>query len=78
MASSGKTKTTMAKLQREANLRERRMAKASRKRIRKETSHSPELFASSDAEATDETLPTGEGLPTPDDVDAEPEGVPAQ
>lgn len=36
MASSGKPKTTMAKLRREATLRERRMEKAARKRIRKE------------------------------------------
>ncbi len=35
MASSGKPKTTMAKLKREATLRERRAEKATRKRIRK-------------------------------------------
>ncbi|WP_249011478.1 hypothetical protein [Conexibacter sp. DBS9H8] len=36
MASSGKPKTTMAKLQREAALRERRAEKAARKQIRRE------------------------------------------
>jgi hypothetical protein len=36
MASSGKPKTTMAKLKREATLRERRVEKATRKRIRKQ------------------------------------------
>lgn len=36
MASSGKPKTTMAKLQREAALRERRVEKARRKQIRKQ------------------------------------------
>jgi hypothetical protein len=36
MASTGKKKTTMAKLQRESRLRERRQEKAARKRARKE------------------------------------------
>lgn len=36
MGSSGKPRTTMAKLQRETALRERRMDKAARKRARKE------------------------------------------
>lgn len=36
MASSGKPKTTMAKLKREATLRERRLDKAARKEIRKQ------------------------------------------
>ncbi len=56
MASSGKPKTTMAKLKREATLRERRVEKATRKRIRKlgqldqdpgveEFIHAPELDA---------------------------------
>lgn len=36
MASSGKPKTTMAKLKREATLRERRLDKATRKQIRKQ------------------------------------------
>jgi len=36
MASSGKKKTTMAKLQRESRLRERRQEKDARKRARKE------------------------------------------
>jgi hypothetical protein len=37
MASSGKARTTMAKLKREATLRERRVDKAARKLIRKQT-----------------------------------------
>jgi hypothetical protein len=37
MASSGKHKTTMAKLTREAKLRERRVEKNQRKQIRKDT-----------------------------------------
>jgi hypothetical protein len=37
MASSGKHKTTMAKLSREAKLRERRVEKNQRKQIRKDT-----------------------------------------
>jgi hypothetical protein len=37
MSSSGKPKTTMAKLKREAALRERRVEKAARKLIRKQT-----------------------------------------
>jgi hypothetical protein len=36
MASTGKKKTTMAKLARESRLRERRMEKAARKRARKD------------------------------------------
>jgi hypothetical protein len=36
MGSSGKPRTTMAKLQRETALRERRLDKAARKRARKE------------------------------------------
>jgi hypothetical protein len=39
MASSGKTKTTMAKLNRERKLRERRLDKQTRKNARKQASH---------------------------------------
>ena len=41
MASSGKPKTTWAKLQREAALRERRLDKAARKQIRKQAQLDP-------------------------------------
>jgi hypothetical protein len=41
MASSGKKKTTMAKLQRESRLRERRMEKDARKRARKDAAAHP-------------------------------------
>jgi hypothetical protein len=42
MASSGKPKTTMAKLKREATLRERRLDKAVRKQIRKQAQLEPD------------------------------------
>jgi hypothetical protein len=41
MASTGKKKTTMAKLQRESRLRERRQEKAARKRARKDAAGQP-------------------------------------
>jgi hypothetical protein len=41
MASTGKRKTTMAKLARESRLRERRMEKAARKRARKDAAAQP-------------------------------------
>lgn len=41
MASSGKRKTTMAKLQRETKLRERRAEKETRKQIRKASALAP-------------------------------------
>jgi hypothetical protein len=41
MASSGKPKTTYAKLQREAKIRERRFEKAARKQARKEAQLNP-------------------------------------
>ena len=43
MASSGKPKTTRAKLQREAVLRERRLEKAARKQIRKQSQLDPSM-----------------------------------
>jgi len=54
MASSGKKKTTMAKLNRESKLRERRLDKQARKEARKYAAANPELV--------DETLP-GDELP---------------
>jgi hypothetical protein len=53
MASSGKPKTTWAKLQREAALRERRQEKATRKQIRKQAQLDPSTAAESDAEVED-------------------------
>ena len=50
MASGGKKKTTMAKLDRERRMRERRMDKQARKDARKQ------LAANGGVEATDETL----------------------
>jgi hypothetical protein len=41
MASTGKKKTTMAKLARESRLRERRVEKAARKRARKQAAAHP-------------------------------------
>jgi hypothetical protein len=41
MASTGKKKTTMAKLNRETKLRERRLEKQARKRSRKEAAAHP-------------------------------------
>jgi hypothetical protein len=42
MASSGKKKTTMAKLSRESRLRERRQEKEARKRARKHAATEPQ------------------------------------
>ena len=53
MASSGKPKTTMAKLQKEAVRRERRVEKAARKRIRKLGQLDPSQPAELDPEALD-------------------------
>ncbi len=44
MASGGKKKTTMAKLNRESKLRERRTDKAARKDARKHAAAFPELY----------------------------------
>jgi hypothetical protein len=57
MGSSGKPKTTYAKLQREAALRERRVEKAARKQARKEAQPDPgQAFELDD---------TSEGAPDP-------------
>jgi hypothetical protein len=55
MASRGKKKTTMAKLNREARLRERRRDKQARKEARKQ------------AAAGNQPLPSGDALDTPAD-----------
>jgi hypothetical protein len=59
MASSGKKKTTMAKLTRESRLRERRLDKQAKKEARK---HAPAI----DPDAPDDTLnaTTNESAPT--------------
>lgn len=63
MASSGKKKTTMAKLNRESRLRERRMEKEARKQARKHAAaqvsgapddHSPEAPIAGDPAAGEE------------------------
>jgi hypothetical protein len=66
MASSGKKKTTMAKLTRESRLRERRMEKAAKKRARKEEA----AFRASNPDAELEAV----GEPTTED---HPEATPA-
>jgi hypothetical protein len=48
MASSGKRKTTMAKLSRESRLRERRMEKQARKNARKQAAADPTSPSSGD------------------------------
>jgi hypothetical protein len=71
MASSGKKKTTMAKLNREAKMRERRLDKQARREARKLAAQSPA--------APDDTLagPADESF-QPDDSDRTAEaGVPA-
>lgn len=65
MASGGKKKTTMAKLDRERRMRERRMDKQARKDARKQ------LAADGGAEATDETLTAEE----PDEPGLQPAGT---
>jgi hypothetical protein len=59
MASSGKKKTTMAKLTRESRLRERRLAKQAKRTARK-------LAPAQDPDSSDDTLGaiTGEPAPT--------------
>jgi len=64
MASSGKKKTTMAKLDRERRMRERRMDKAARKDRRKAMA-AQALEAPDDATLTDEE--TGDPAPADDD-----------
>lgn len=69
MASSGKKKTTMAKLMREARLRERRLDKKARKDARKQ--------AALDPDRSSEELLDGEPLePGEDDAPADAEAVP--
>jgi hypothetical protein len=68
MASSGKKKTTMAKLTRESRLRERRLDKQARKNARKYAAAHPEEFSDTITEDTDLSVATGEAdLPAPTD-----------
>ena len=61
MASSGKKKTTMAKLMRESRLRERRLDKQARKEARKNApAVDPDL-----PDESPEATPTGSALPEP-------------
>jgi hypothetical protein len=63
MASSGKKKTTMAKLNRERKLRERRLDKQTRKDARKQASHhhgqSPDVLTDGDGQS----IPAGTRQP---------------
>jgi hypothetical protein len=68
MASSGKKKTTMAKLTRESRLRERRLDKKARKEARK-------LAASQDPGAAGEMLEEGE-MPDADGTDDDAQSLP--
>ena len=62
MASSGKKKTTMAKLTRESRLRERRLDKQARKNARKYAAAHPEEFSDTLRDETDPSAP-GESEP---------------
>jgi hypothetical protein len=60
MASSGKKKTTMAKLTRESRLRERRLEKQAKKNARKQHSlQHPEQADDTLSPTTGESAPTG-------------------
>jgi hypothetical protein len=64
MASSGKKKTTMAKLTRESRLRERRLDKQARKDARKQaSSDQPEQFGDTLDGTAGEPSPPGAGEP---------------
>jgi hypothetical protein len=61
MASSGKKKTTMAKLNRESRLRERRAEKQAKKDARKRAS----LAGSDEGQAPSPPSPEGDTVPLP-------------
>jgi hypothetical protein len=73
MASSGKPKTTMAKLKREATLRERRVEKAARKRIRKQAQLDPQPLDQLDPEALDIDDSEAVDIDDPEAVDVDPD-----
>ncbi|HEY5194823.1 MAG TPA: hypothetical protein VIJ39_13275 [Solirubrobacteraceae bacterium] len=70
MASSGKKKTTMAKLTRESKLRERRLDKQAKKDARKHAPH-PDLPDDTLTATIDESAPVGDGLPALETAAAE-------
>jgi hypothetical protein len=65
MASSGKPKTTRAKLQREAVLRERRLEKAARKQVRKQAQLDPSLPDEFDPGAPETGVDASVPMPEP-------------
>jgi hypothetical protein len=77
MASSGKKKTTMAKLTRESRLRERRLDKQARKDARKLAPRPDWLGDTIDATAGDPS-PTGAGEPAPEAVAQALAGAPVE
>ena len=64
MASSGKKKTTMAKLTRESRLRERRLDKQARKNARKYAAAHPGESGDTFTDETDPSVPTGDTDPS--------------
>jgi hypothetical protein len=74
MASSGKRKTTMAKLTRESRLRERRLEKQARKNARKQAAADPPSEAGyAPAADVDEVAPDVDaGHPAPEPVGPTP------
>ena len=73
MASSGKKKTTMAKLTRESKLRERRLDKQAKKEARKNApAHDPDAAGDTLDAATGESLQTVPGQPALEPVALEP------
>ena len=68
MASSGKKKTTMAKLNRERKLRERRLDKQTKKDARKQASHHHEQSHDVLTGGDDQSTPGGIPQPAVDPV----------
>jgi hypothetical protein len=67
MASSGKKKTTMAKLTRESRLRERRLDKQAKKDARKlAPAHDPDSSSGFLNATTSESAPAASGQPAPE------------
>ena len=68
MASSGKKKTTMAKLNRERKLRERRLDKQTKKDARRQASHHHAQSRDAPTGGDDQSIPTGTRHPALDPV----------
>ena len=68
MASSGKKKTTMGKLNRERKLRERRLDKQTRKDARKQASHHPAQSSDGLTGGDDQSIPAGSQQPALDPI----------